>query len=84
MLQLEFEIYIFRFGLILDFTDIYHKTDLSYIKIKINNIVLKCQHSAAINWIRKANPLKKLFGEPSRKIVIAFIPNSVAYKTSVI
>ena len=49
MLQLEFEIYIFRFGLILDFTDIYHKTDLSYIKIKINNIVLKCQHSAAIN-----------------------------------
>ena len=84
MLQLEFEIYIFRFGLILDFTDIYHKTDLSYIKIKINNIVLKCQHNTAINCIRKGNTLNKLFRESSRKVVISFILNSVVYKTSVI
>ena len=29
----------------MDFNDVYYKTDLLYIKIKINNIVLKNQHN---------------------------------------
>ena len=45
ILQLELETYIVRFALIRDFTDVYYKTDLLYIKIKTNNIVLKYQHN---------------------------------------
>ena len=48
----------------MDFTDVYYKTDLLYIKIKINNIVLKNQHHKVNLWIHEANTLNKLLKEP--------------------
>ena len=68
----------------MDFTDVYYKTDLLYIKIKINNIVLKNQHNKVNIRIHEANTLNKLLRGLQKRIIIVFIANPVAHKTPVI